>query len=363
MNKTLAFMISDDFAFKSKKPGIIEKIDVPNKLCILKYDDGTTDAIDLGDQLNKNSGMGFYIHQNFKLVYSQGEHFDAGDVLAYNPSYFSGKGKNIDYEPGVLAKVAIASGDFSFEDSTVVSQSLSEKCSSKINMLKQIGLNKNTEIFKIVKEGDSVKTGDPLLEFSGSFEDEDTAEFLQKLSSTLTADQLNEVTRDKIASKYSGTVTKVDVFYNCPFEELSPSLQKLIKDFKQKLENRSKALEGISHEAVHIPPLRQTTAKKIGKQEFTRDGGVIINIYVEYIDTLGMGDKITYSTALKGVCSRVLKNSEAPLCDYRPEEPIEAILTPTGVISRMTVDVFQLLYSNKVLVETGKQIREIWKES
>lgn len=351
MNKTLAFMISDDFAFKAKKDGIVEKIDNLNKLAILDYADGTKDAIDLGDKLNKNSGMGFYIHQQFVMVFKENESFKAGDVLAYNPSYFSGKGRNVDYRPGTLAKVAIAAGDFAFEDSTVISENISKKCAAKINMLKQCVLGKNAEIYKIVKKGDSVATGDTLIEFTGSFEDPDTTEFLAKLNSKLDADQIDTMTHERIEAKFTGTITDVRIYYNCSFEELSPSLQRIIKQYKNELNNRAKVVEGIPHTDVHIPPLKQTTASKIGKAEFPDDGGVIIDIYTEYIDQMKMGDKLTYSTALKGVCSRVLKESEAPLTDYRPEEPIDAILTPTGVISRMTSDIYKMLFSNKVLIE------------
>lgn len=361
MNKTLAYMISDDFCFKAKKPGIVEKIDTVNKVAILKYDDGTKDAIDLDTKLNKNSGMGFYIHQLFKLVYSEGEHFDKDDVLAYNPSYFTGKGQDVDYLPGTLAKVAIAAGDFAFEDSTLISESLAKKCASKINMLKQTVLGKNAIIHSIVKEGDTVQTGDSLIEFTNSFDDPDTTEFIQRLTDKLSDDQLSEITHEKIEAKYSGEITRVEIFYNCPFEELSSSLQNLIKEYKKKLENRAKAVEGIPHEAVHVPPLKQTNAKKMGKVEFPDGGGVIINIFTEYLDEMGRGDKLTYSTALKGVVSKVLDQDEAPLSDYRPEEPIEAILTPTGIISRMTSDIYSMVFSNKVLVEIGKQIREIWR--
>ena len=362
MNKTLAYMISDDFCFKAKENGIVEKIDNKNQLAFLLYDNGTKDAIDLGDQLDKNSNMGFYIHQNFLIVYSEGERFEKGDVIAYNPSYFSGKGKDVDYHPGVLAKVAIASGDFAFEDSTLISESLCDKCAAKINMLKQVVLGKNAEVFKIVNVGDKVLTGDHLVEFTSSYSDPDTAEFLRKLNQTLDQDQLDELTHESVDSKFSGTVTSVDFAYNCPFEELSPSLQSFIKRYKSRLQSRADALKDIHTGSVHVPELTQTTNKRFFKEEFPDDGGVIINIYVEYIDKLGMGDKITYSTALKGVVSRVLSKDEAPLTDYRPDETIEAILTPTGIISRMTSDIYSMVFGNKVLVELGKQIREIWND-
>jgi DNA-directed RNA polymerase beta subunit len=74
---------------------------------------------------------------------------------------------------------------------------------------------------------------------------------------------------------------------------------------------------------------------------------------------MGEGDKLVYSTALKGVVSQVIASSEAPLSEHRKDEPVEAILTPTGIISRMTLDIYSMLYSNKVLVELGKQIKEI----
>lgn len=196
MNKTLAYIISDDFCFKAKKPGVVEKIDNVNKVAILKYDDGTKDAIDLDDKLDKNSGMGFYIHQLFKLVYKEGEHFEAEDVIAYNPSYFTGKGKDVDYCPGALAKIAIAPGDFAFEDSTMICETLSKKCAAKVNMLKQSVLGKNATIYKIVEQGQHVETGDHLIEFTSSFDDPDTAEFLQALTNKIADDQISSITHE-----------------------------------------------------------------------------------------------------------------------------------------------------------------------
>ena len=71
------------------------------------------------------------------------------------------------------------------------------------------------------------------------------------------------------------------------------------------------------------------------------------------------GSKMTFSTSLKGIVSQVLADEEAPASEYRKDDHIEAILTPTGVISRMTQDVYSMLFGNKVLIEVGKQIREI----
>lgn len=361
MNKTLAFMLSDDFCFHAKKDGVVAKIDDTHKLALLNYDDGTRDAIDLSDKLDKNSNMGFYIHQNFAMCYKEGEHFQAGDILALNPNYFSGKGKNVDYHPGALAKVAVASGDFSFEDSTLISESLGKKCAAKVDMLKQVVLGKNAVIYKMKDVGEHIDAGDDLIDFTSSFDDPDTAAFVTKLSGNIDSEYLDDITHEQVKSKYAGEITKIEVVYNAPFEELSESLQKVIKKFQGRAIARKKALEGIKADAVHIPPVEQVSSKKNIKEEFPAEGGVIINIWVEYVSVMDKGDKLTYNTALKGVISRVVPDNEAPITEYRPEDHIEGVLTPTGVISRMTADIYKLLYSNKVLVELGKQIREIWR--
>ena len=90
----------------------VEKIDRDNNFVFLLYNDETRDAIDISDVIVKNGGGGFYLRNVFTVAYKEGEIFKKNDVIAYNPSYFSGKGTDIDYNPGTLAKVAIASGDF-----------------------------------------------------------------------------------------------------------------------------------------------------------------------------------------------------------------------------------------------------------
>ena len=135
----------------------------------------------------------------------------------------------------------------------------------------------------------------------------------------------------------------------------------MIKKYRGKISARKKALDGIKADSVHIPPLEQVSSRKDIKAEFPEDGGVIIDFWVEYLAPLDMGDKLTYCTALKGIVSRVVADDAAPMSEYRPEENVEGVLAATGVVSRMTSDVYKLMFSNKVLVNLGKDIREIWR--
>ena len=281
VNKSLAFLISDDFCFKAKHNGHIEKKDQVNKLIILAYDNGEKDAIDIAPVFNKNSNGGFYTQQVFKCPYDEGEVFEKGDIIAFNPNYFSGKGKDVDYKPGALAKVAIAPGDFAYEDSTLITESLAKRGTSKVTLSEGYGFGVNTIIHKLPKIGDKVQAGDTLIEYTTSFKDEDTTEFLKNLSKTLGDSEIEDLSRDKITAPNSGTVVDLKIYYNRPLEELSDSLQEVIKDYADSIEQRRKIVQKIGTSSVHIPPVQQINSDRVGVTEFD---GVLIWVGIEYID-------------------------------------------------------------------------------
>lgn len=358
-NKTLAWMISDDFCFKAKKDGVVEEIDKVNKVAILKYTDGTRDAVDLHEVMVRNSSSGFYVKQTFLMPYKEGESFKKDDVIAYNPSFFTGKGKDIDYCSGTLAKVAITAGDFAFEDATIISETLSDKCAANVTVCKSVSIDVNTIIHKIANIGDHIESGDTLLEFTSN-QDAVSADILQGLYDTLGDEDFDAISKEVVRSKNTGEIVDIKIYYNRPFEELSPSLQNLITNYKNMILKRKEKLQklGIKTSSIKLPSTDMQTNKKI---EGTEYDGVLINFYIEHLDRVGIGDKITYSTALKGVVSKVLPKDESPVSEYRSEEVVEGILTPTGIISRMCLDIYSIAYINKVLIELGKQIKEIWE--
>ena len=137
------------------------------------------------------------------------------------------------------------------------------------------------------------------------------------------------------------------------------TLIKDIKKYKGKTKARKAMLAGITSSSVHVRPVEQQAGDKIGQEKYD---GVVVEFYIEYHDEMNAGDKMTFNTALKAVIARTVSIDESPITEYRQDEHVEAILTPTGVISRMTGDVYSMLYGNKVLIEVGKQIKEIMND-
>lgn len=360
VNKTLSRLIGDEFVFKAKKDGILEKHDDINKLAILKYDDGTYDAIDIKEKLSKNANSGFYISQSYKLAVSVNDHFKKGDIIAYNESFFSKNPMNdiVEFQPGTLARVAVTGNNGAFEDSCLISDRLSVDCSSYVTKTKGYSFGKNTIINYIPKVGDHIAVNDTMLTIMKSFQDRSTVDFLRNLAS----DELEKLATDEILAKESGEIVDIDIYYNCDFNELDSSVQKLILDYEKKNELRIKELKerGISLANIEIKHPYAPETKKIKGTEFVPEGGFILIFYIRHQDKMGAGDKLSFSVANKGVVSTIYKYGDV---QSESGANIDAICTPTGIISRMTFSMYYQLYANKILVTLGQRIHNVIKKN
>jgi len=360
VEKTVPYMISDEFAFKAKEAGKIESIDLKNKVAIIKYNSGKQDLIDLDYVETNNSNGGFYVSQKFELLYKVGEKFPKGAVLAKNPNFFMGDGKtnDITYCLGRTTKVAIASGDFTLEDSSIITEGVSEGMATKVTMRKTKVLDKNATVSYIVKEGQEIKTGDSLLVFENAFNDDSMNDILGKIGDEF-AENIAELSKNKLKSKYTGKVVKINIYYTDELSEYSESLQKVIKSYINERKSRKNIMEkikGKGFDSLNSPIIEKQTENKIKGEDVD---GVMFEFFIEYYDELGIGDKIIYGTALKTIVSKVIEKGEEPYSEFRPEEPVEAVLSPLSINSRMTLDVFIDGYVSKGLIELKRQIKEM----
>lgn len=295
-------------------------------------------------------------------MYKPGEKFAKGAVLAKNPNFFTGDGKtdDITYCLGRTTKVAIASADFTLEDSSIVTDAVSEGMATKVTMRKTKILDKNATVSFIAKEGQEIKTGDPLLVFENSFNDESMNDILGKIGSEF-AENIAEMAKNELKCKYTGKVVKINIYYTNELEEYSDSLQKIIKSYISEKKSRKAIIEkikGNGYDSLNAPIIEKQTENKI-KGEDVIDG-VLFEFFIEYYDELGIGDKIIYGTALKTIVSKVLEKGEEPYSEYRPDEKLEAVLSPLSINSRMTLDVFIDGYTSKALIELKRQIKDIY---
>src|SRR5699024_6169665 len=174
---------------------------------------------------------------------------------------------------------------------------------------------------------------------------------------------IQDIASRSVKSKDSGTIKKVNVYYNRDLEDMTESMRKIVESYIRKAKRKNSlvndAFKNNSNKDipldVDIPVVERIKSNKIKGEEVD---GVLFEFFIEYNDKMSTGDKISFYTALKTVVSDVFPKDEAPYSEYRPDEEIQAVLSPLSVVSRMTVDVFLMLYSNKALIELKRTVAD-----
>jgi len=229
--------------------------------------------------------------------------------------------------------------------------------SSYVTMATTVKLAPNTNILQMVKKHQHVKTSESLISFEHTFEDADANRILDSMGDDF-AEFVEDMGKDSIKAKYSGEIIDIKVYYNVPKEICSESIQKLIDSYAKEVNTRKKIVENTNNKSTIFPRVDQIKDEKIKGIDFE---GIIIEFYVKHRDRLKTGDKVVYGTAVKTIVSDVLPKGEEPFSERYPDENILAIYSPMSIVSRMTTDSYSMLYTNKLIIEMKRKMKEIWE--
>ena len=355
MDDALTVFTPDVFSFNAKNDGnIVERDD---EHIVIRYKDGTIDFIDLENRVYKNSDGGFYTSVKLVPTKGLGTRVKKGQLIAYDPKSYTtdiGYDDNATYNQGTIAKVAIITSDKGFEDSCVVSSYISDALSSSVIMEVPVSLSKDTNVFNMVKVGEKVQEGDPLLIIQNTFEDSDVNVLLKNLVDD--EDTVTSLGRIPIKSHNTGVVEDIRIYRTCEIDEMSPSLKKIVTEYERKQNKK----------AAQVAKYDQTLAKQYKCQKLDQEGklkniedGVLIEIYVAYKDDFSVGDKLIFLGAQKGVAKEVIQEGDEPTSSYRPDEPIDAIASMVSFDKRMCCAPLQYTLAYKGLVELDRQVKDI----
>lgn len=284
-----------------------------------------------------------------------GDKFVKGDILSADEFFFKGGGNNTEMYKGTLIKVAFASTDITYEDSSAVTEALADRLTATIIMNMDYLLTKNANILKMVTVGTEVKTSDPLLVFEEMFtDDEDVGGVLDSLDDD---GSFSELASNTMTSKYTGKIVDIRMYYNYNITEYSPSIQKVIKDYIKNNKERADRVKD-AHDAQFVD-LKNVEPIKSGRANGQVFDGLYIEFYVETKDKFTVGDKLTADTSLKSVVGEIIPNDVAPTSEFHPETPVDLVFSPISIVGRMTQDIFYIMYTNKVLIELKNKVRHI----
>ena len=167
----------------------------------------------------------------------------------------------------------------------MISSGMSKAMTAKITMKKDVVLGPNANIEYLVKPGAKVKTGDDLVIFDTSFEDDSINTLLGGLDEVV-----GELTKNTLHSKYTGRIVDVNLYWNHDIEEYSPSVRKIIEEYIA----NNKAKNDMTNKVLGPNTLRLINTKSIEKINDTKIkgkdvDGFMIEIYIEYETPLGIG--------------------------------------------------------------------------
>lgn len=354
-DEALPYLISNTFAYKAKGNGeIIEKDD---DHMVISYEDNSTEYVDLSENVEKNSSSGFFVTLKLDSDLKVGSKVKANQIVAYDKSSFSdevGYDKNIAYDIGKLKKCAILNTDEGYEDSAIISKELADDLTHTVVLKVEKIFSKDTNIFNLVKIGQEIEEGDPLLIIQTPFDEDDSNILLKRLAAD--EDDITDLGRIKIKSKVTGFVQDIVMYRTVEKSEMSESLRKAFDEYEKNIARKKKIMKKYGIDTSTLPADYKLPAT--GKLKNAEDG-VLIEFYLKYEDKMSVGDKIIYYSALKGVIKNTFPEGQEPRSSFRPEEKVHSLLAVSSVNGRMVTSVLIEGAINKYLIELSRKCKQI----
>ena len=321
---------------------------------VIDYGNNTKDFIDLRENIKKNSDGGVFEVLKLDTDLKVGSTIKEGDIVAYDKKSFvnnTGSG-NLSTSVGILTKVAILETDEGYEDSAIISNRLSENLMSKVVVQKSILLDEKTNVYKMIKKGKEVNVGDTLMIIQNAFDDEDANALLRNITDE---DFITTAGRVPIKSKITGTVQDIKIYRSCELEDMSESLRKIVSSYESDIRKLKKVAKGSNADFDLEPDYKLPPTGKLKNAP----NHVLIEFYLRYDDKMSIGDKVVYYSALKGVVKDIFPKGEEPRSEFRPNEPIDTMMSVESINARMVGSIISTGYINKILIELGRKSREI----
>ncbi|MCP4394393.1 MAG: hypothetical protein GY804_09050 [Alphaproteobacteria bacterium] len=284
------------FAEVSKQDGVVLKNDKTLKVVKIKYKDGKVKTFQYGTVPTNNGGV--YITQNISCDVEEGQKFKRGTTLLHNSDYFSITSDNVlTYKLGANLRIALMECDNTIEDSSGITRSGTAKLRFQPIHRRTIVLHKKCNVFDIAREGADLLNTDNLMVF-------DEGDIPDIFSTGLDLEELSELSRSMPKANHTGKVVKISCVYNCELKDMSDSLKKTVKKLIRKQDKLAAIADDSNSDFLPAKPL--IGQEKLGKAIVSEES-VVIDFYIQQLDSLDAGDKVVFGSSMKSINSEVLE--------------------------------------------------------
>jgi hypothetical protein len=335
--------VGDMFAVTAKKPGKV--VSVKPDGIVVEFADGEQKGVILGRRYGNAAGL--TIPHTIKTDMVAGQSFEVGEPIAYNTGFFERdmlNPKQIIWKSATLAKVVLMESPDTLEDSSAISQRLTKRLISEQVKIKDIVVNFDQEIHRMVKEHDAVEPESMLCII------EDAQSARNHFLDEETLDTLRVLQAQTPQAKVKGKIERIEVYYNGDLEDMSGSLRSLSQWSDKRIAARNVAIGRRAYTGQVSDEFR------IGTDPLLMDTACI-RVYISTRVSAGVGDKGVFGNQLKTVFGRVFNDN------IRTESGVEidAVFGANSLAARIVTSPYIIGTTTTLLMVAAKRVIKAYR--
>jgi len=296
---------------------------------IVEYDTKpkTTKAYTIGKTFGRHEGSVFPHELVSNVV--KGQKFSKGAVLVYNKKFFAPdifNPEQVNWLLGSYANVVLLEGIDTLEDSSAISEGLSEKLRTQITKVKNVTVRFDQAIHDLSNLGDTLQPDSNLCII------EDGLTATNDAFNEDSLDTLSRITSQTPKSGVQGRIEKMEIFYNGDEEDMSESVAALVK----KSDRRRKKEAKYSHKTIADNGRVDSTLRIDGNP--VELDTIVVRFYITQVVNAVGGDKAVFANQMKTTFRRVMTGEN--VTDDGME--LDAIFGKKSIDDRIVLSVYQI---------------------
>lgn len=327
---------ADKFVVTAEDNGTVTK--VTKKDVTVNYKTAGTKTYKLKKWNSKVVGESCYTHELVSNV-KEGDKFVKDDTLIYDKVFFEPdifNPKRVVYKQGDMLTIALVEDPETYEDSATIHKDINSRLGTSLTKVKSIVVNHKDEILEFKPVGTNLEPSDVLFSIT------DNIIPMSNLDPE-TLKLIKELKTKSPKAKMRGTISRVEIRYNCEYKELSKTLKELVdisnQQFKEETGYEGRVTSNYSINGKGLQP-----------------GSVEIKIFIDSDVGMGIGDKMIIANQLKCTIGEVYEN------DLTTEDgtPIDCTFSYRSISARIVNSPILLGTTSMVLEQLGKKAVEMY---
>ncbi len=317
--------------------------EVTDRLLKVTYKSGKTMSYRIGVHYGRMEGS-VYKH-TLVSPHKAGTSFKAGQWLVYNDGFFEPDWldpSRLIMKFGRMITVAFTRTDEVFEDSSSISQELSDTMRSVTTDEKKFIIEFGKHLIDLLPEGTQVTPNDLLYT-----EVDESTDFSNLSQSNI--ELLKSVANTSPKAKVNGVVSRYEIKYNGDLADMSPSLKKLAQRLDKQLWEDT---QGTAEEAKN---------NRVGA-DYLSDGKTLLpntlelKIFIEHESKTGVADKGVFGGQMKSVISKVSPTK----ITTESGQKIDATFSFTSVLARTALSPTLMGTTNRLLRHLSPMVADAY---